>query len=44
MVGNSRCLPVWQLPGNGTYYPLKPGESFIITQEAANHADHIKYG
>mgnify|MGYP001172629130 FL=1 len=37
-------MTVWQLPGNGTDYPLKPGESFIITQEAANHADHSKYG
>lgn len=33
------AVTVWQLPGNGTDYPLKPGESFIITQEAANHAD-----
>ena len=38
------AVTVWQLPGNGTDYPLKPGESFIITQEAANHADHSKYG
>ncbi len=35
---------VWQLPGNGNDYPLKPGESFVIVQEAANHADHSKYG
>lgn len=35
---------VWQLPGDGNDYPLKPGESFIIAQEAANHADHTKYG
>lgn len=34
---------VWQLPGSGHDYPLEPGESFIIVQEAANHTDHSKY-
>lgn len=28
---------VWQVPGNGTDYPLLPGESIIIAQMAANH-------
>lgn len=28
---------VWQVPGNGTDYPLNPGESIIIAQMAANH-------
>jgi hypothetical protein len=28
---------IFQLPGNGTEYPVKPGESFIITQMAVNH-------
>ncbi len=28
---------VWRVPGNGTQYPLQPGESFIIAQFAANH-------
>ncbi len=28
---------VWQIPGNGTTYPLKPGESIIIAQMADNH-------
>lgn len=28
---------MWQIPGNGTDYPLEPGESIIIVQEAADH-------
>lgn len=28
---------VWKIPGNGTEYPLKPGESFVMAQFAANH-------
>lgn len=28
---------VWKVPGNGTQYPLLPGESFVISQFAANH-------
>ncbi|MDR3367501.1 MAG: DUF4876 domain-containing protein [Prevotellaceae bacterium] len=28
---------LWQIPGNGTDYPIKPGESIIISQYATNH-------
>ncbi|MDO4704201.1 DUF4876 domain-containing protein [Tannerella sp.] len=28
---------IWKFPGNGTNYPLKPGESCVISQFAANH-------
>lgn len=28
---------VWKIPGNGTDYPLQPGESAVIAQFAANH-------
>lgn len=28
---------LWKFPGTGTEYPLKPGESCIISQFAANH-------
>lgn len=28
---------MWKFPGNGTEYPLAPGESCIISQFAANH-------
>ena len=28
---------VWQIPGGGTDYPVKPGESIIIAQGAQNH-------
>lgn len=28
---------VWKVPGNGTDYPLQPGESAVIAQFAANH-------
>ncbi|MDR0658901.1 MAG: DUF4876 domain-containing protein [Mediterranea sp.] len=27
---------IWKVPGNGTDYPLEPGESFVISQFAAN--------
>jgi hypothetical protein len=27
---------IWKIPGNGTNYPLAPGESFVISQFAAN--------
>jgi hypothetical protein len=28
---------IWKFPGNGTDYPLQPGESCVISQFAANH-------
>lgn len=28
---------IWKFPGDGTTYPLKPGESCVISQFAANH-------
>lgn len=28
---------IWQIPGNGTEYPLQPGESVIIAQMGDNH-------
>lgn len=28
---------VWQIPGEGTTYPVQPGESFVIAQWGANH-------
>ncbi len=28
---------IWKVPGNGTDYPLAPGESFSMAQFAANH-------
>lgn len=28
---------IWQFPGNGTDYPLQPGESAVVSQFAANH-------
>lgn len=30
---------VWQVPGNGTDYPIKPGESIIVAQWGTNHTD-----
>lgn len=30
-------LTVWQFPGNGTDYPLAPGESVVLAQEARDH-------
>ncbi|MBP5721079.1 MAG: DUF4876 domain-containing protein [Bacteroidales bacterium] len=29
---------VWQIPGNGTDYPIAPGESFIIAASAIDHS------
>lgn len=34
------ALTVWQFPGNGTDYPLQPGESVVIAQEARNHVEN----
>lgn len=28
---------IWQVPGTGTQYPIKPGESFVIAQWATDH-------
>ena len=28
---------IWKIPGTGTQYPLQAGESFVISQFAANH-------
>ncbi|MDR2384171.1 MAG: DUF4876 domain-containing protein [Tannerella sp.] len=28
---------LWQIPGTGTQYPIRPGESIIIAQWATNH-------
>ncbi len=28
---------IWQIPGDGTQYPVKPGESIIIAQWATDH-------
>ncbi|MCI1779792.1 MAG: DUF4876 domain-containing protein [Bacteroidales bacterium] len=28
---------IWKIPGNGTDYPVKPGESIVIAQYATNH-------
>ncbi len=30
-------LMVWQFPGTGTEYPVKPGESVVVAQEPRNH-------
>jgi hypothetical protein len=30
---------VWKFPGNGTDYPLQPGESIIVAQHAKNHKE-----
>ena len=30
---------VWKFPGNGTDYPLQPGESIIVAQHARNHQE-----
>lgn len=36
---------VWQIPGDGQTYPIKPGESFVIAQWATNHkADNLSKG
>lgn len=31
------AISVWKIPGSGTDYPLQPGESVVIVQEAADH-------
>ena len=31
------CMWVWQFPGSGREYPLKPGESVVVVQEALDH-------
>ena len=28
---------IWQIPGEGTTYPVQPGESFVIAQWGTNH-------
>ena len=30
-------IVVWQISGSGKDYPLQPGESFLIVQEARDH-------
>lgn len=30
-------MTVWQIPGNGTDYPIQPGESFVIAGYATDH-------
>lgn len=36
---------VWQVPGSGTQYPIKPGESFVIAQWAVDHrAEELSAG
>lgn len=32
---------IWQFPGEGTDYPLKPGESCILAQTALNHQQNL---
>ena len=31
------ALTIWKIPGSGTEYPLQPGESVVLVQEAADH-------
>ena len=33
-------MMVWQFPGSGHDYPLQPGESVVIAQEARDHRDN----
>ncbi len=33
-------ITLWQFPGNGTDYPLAPGESVIIVQESRDHREN----
>ncbi|MDR3133576.1 MAG: DUF4876 domain-containing protein [Prevotellaceae bacterium] len=33
---------LWQIPGNGTQYPIQPGESIIVSQYATNHQTEDK--
>ena len=36
---------IWQIPGDGTQYPIKPGESIIIAQWATDHtSDKLSKG
>lgn len=39
----SPLLPInfmaWRIPGNGTDYPLQPGESIVIAQDGINHME-----
>lgn len=36
---------IWQLPGDGTTYPVQPGESFVIAQWGTNHkAENLSKG
>lgn len=37
------AVTVWQFPGTGTDYPLKPGESIVIAQEAADHTKFTSF-
>ena len=32
-------MTVWQIPGNGTTYPIQPGESFVIAGYAKDHTE-----
>ncbi len=31
------CSVIWQMPGTGKDYPIKPGESIVVAQWATNH-------
>lgn len=33
-------ITLWQFPGNGTDYPLAPGESVVVVQEARDHREN----
>lgn len=33
-------LMVWQFPGSGQEYPLQPGESVVVVQEARDHREN----
>lgn len=36
---------IWMIPGNGTEYPVKPGESIVLAQWATNHnAENLANG
>lgn len=36
---------IWQIPGDGFKYPIKPGESFVIAQWGTNHkAENLSKG
>ncbi len=36
-------VTLWQIQGDGTQYPLQPGESIVISQEAADHTKIASY-